>query len=430
MDHHNDPPSGSRATENASLHGESQSKVTNIVIAILAVIAVTAAVLSFIALNKDDASQAREGVKVETTDGGTTDVQIIDTAVGTLKVPLVAERCEFNAYEAATGSYEFGKSLQPFVTASEALNVFAGDMAKDCLFAATWVAMERQHLTGETFSGEGVAELAEEFRYNRQAWQRAINGFFERNPNVRLLDMSGVAYESLGMKPGANRQQMPQLTLMSQHQDMGQVLEFRTVAKESWPGNTSRIACRNQPGMPKAPLVPRVSPPRPAPPVQAPPPVAPPPVAPPPWRPPVGPPPVFPPPPPPPPVCDWCGCPGVPCPPPPCEVTGDCKGPSPVIPGVPPADWDIPEPVPTVPQVPFDPTRPNSTPGAPSYNTNPAAPDGVTALPPDQSPSGQPVEQQAPDVNRPVENPAANTPVNGAPTGGVVGEAGSSDPDA
>lgn len=134
--------------------------------------------------------------------------------------------------------------------------------------------------------------------------------------------------------------------------------------------------------------------------------------------------------PPPPPVCPN-GCPPPPPPPPP-VCPPNCppqEGKTPFVPtdpGMLPAPEDIFEPEPQVPEQSY---TPDIQPGDGPSDTDPAGPGGVHAVPGDMSPSGQQPHQQTPDVNRPVDDPIQNAPVNGAPSGGTVGEAGSTDPE-
>ncbi len=270
-----------------------------------------------------------------------------------------------------------------------------------------------------------VMRLANLYTVSKDEWQKGFAEVIAMIPNkadsFALVDAGKTRYESLGFIPDASGDAsvMPTLTLWGERPELGWTLVVNT----KYGQRVLRIYCDLQPSVQEfAPTPVTVMPPSVITSLTPPPP--------PPGTTIVTPPPPLPPPP------SGCveGCTQPPggctegCTPPPgpCDIPGECKGPNvPSDPGMLPAPEDIFEPTPHVPVQPY---TPDIRPGAPS-DPNPDSPGGVHALPPGQSGSDKPVQQQKPDVNRPVDDPAANAPVNGAPTGGTVGQADSSDPE-
>jgi hypothetical protein len=205
----------------------------------------------------NQADAAKKKVSVTLPGGGSAQVELMDSSSEIPVLNMVADKCVFEANNAAGGTYEFGPNQQKFANADDALKAFATKMGRDCLFAATWITVEKQ---GLNFTREDAMKLARDFDADHKLWLKEVNAFFERNPNVDLLDMSEIAYYSFGMIPKPDGQ-MPEITLLSQQQDMGQVLRFQTEKGEDWVGNMARVWCDWQPGMAEKPSVPAVTPP-------------------------------------------------------------------------------------------------------------------------------------------------------------------------
>jgi hypothetical protein len=205
----------------------------------------------------DQAGTEKKKVSVTLPGGGSAQVELMDSSSEIPVLNMVADVCVFEANNAAEGTYEFGPNQQKFAKADDALKAFATKMGRDCLFAATWITVEKQ---GLNFTREDAMKLARDFDADHKLWLKEVNAFFERNPNVDLLDMSEIAYYSFGMIPKPDGQ-MPEITLLSQQQDMGQVLRFQTEKGEDWVGNMARVWCDWQPGMAEKPSVPAVTPP-------------------------------------------------------------------------------------------------------------------------------------------------------------------------
>ncbi|MDB5177085.1 MAG: hypothetical protein JWN75_753 [Candidatus Saccharibacteria bacterium] len=271
------------------------------------------------------------------TDVGT-DVTIPNTGV-----------CTYAANDPATQQGNFGPTQGHFNSANEAIASLAQAMADDCYLAAIWTTVDEEWSSPEVVTAIAngqtppdlnearVQELAQKFKDDPKAWHDAIQSFFENNKDMVLMEAPDVAYYSLGQNRGANPGDMPQVTLLAEHQSLTQALMIRK-GGQNWVAD--RLPCRHQPSVPGKPRI------VPAPPRQAPPaPPAPPRVLP--------PPPALPPPPvvcnncrptPPPPVCNncrptpppctTCGCLGN-CPPPPpppcttCGCLGNCPPPPP-----------------------------------------------------------------------------------------------------
>lgn len=407
---------------------------------IVAIIAT--AVLGGIGLSKLGVGPA---VSIADGRGGTIDGNRVGDVGGARSAPAVTGTCEFLAYDATPGSNEFGAKPDPMPTnGSEAANIQADSMARDCKYAATQYVLDvlNEPLTTQNYArvSKLIWDNTEQFRRDKNAWQDAVNKYYAQADQFILVAAPNEKYWSFGFIPGANRSVQPELTQLGEEQDLS--LALVVLKKDGTVLDKYRVPCRIQNIM-------EIELPHPV--AKTPPPSSPPPGT---WT-------STPPPPPNPPViCDHCGPPPPPvctcdnpcgdnppyevchppvvctcdnpCGPPPpecqppCQATGECKtNHVPSDPGMPLAPQDRFEPT---PQVPAQPYTPDIKPGAPS-DPNPASPGGVHALPPGQSGSSKPVQEQKPDVNRPVDNPAANAPVTGATTGGTVGGAGSPDPE-
>lgn len=162
--------------------------------------------------------------------------------------PIVADKCEYIAYDAPKGSNNFGPTQSGKPTLQALLDRISYKMAHDCLFAATWALVERDTINVDRAE---VEALADTYRMDKQAWQGGVNRWYERNSKYLFVDMGDINYFSFGMIPGKNRDVRPQLTQFSEQLNMGYALLISRDGEENSPYAAARWDCDIQPASPK-----------------------------------------------------------------------------------------------------------------------------------------------------------------------------------
>lgn len=153
-----------------------------------------------------------------------------------------ASPIRYYAYEAEPGTNNMGPAIH-LNTAQDGLNRVGEKMTKDPLYAATLVEF-RQH--GASMNQEAAHRRAQGYVKNRQAQMNDAQALLAQIDSAYLADFGATRYESLGMIPGSNSQEMPTLTKFSSQPAMEQTL---VVKFKDGRGMYLRVACDLQPSV-------------------------------------------------------------------------------------------------------------------------------------------------------------------------------------
>ena len=150
----------------------------------------------------------------------------------------------YYAYEAEEGTNQFGPRIS-LANADDGIARLNEKMFSDPLFTSA-VLLSTKY--GREVTDDSIMELARTYEGNHTAWKRASTDYLDNwVKSARLADAGPVPYYSLGMIPGSDPSEMPQITQFSEQPSLGQVLILEIENGENSSTLYLRVDCDLQP---------------------------------------------------------------------------------------------------------------------------------------------------------------------------------------
>ena len=127
----------------------------------------------------------------------------------------------YYAYEAEEGTNQFGPRIS-LTNADDGIARLKEKMFSDPLFTSA-VLLSTKY--GRNVTDDSIMELARTYEADHVTWKQASTDYLDNwVKSARLADGGEESYYSLGMIPGSDPSEMPQITQFSEQPSLGQVL--------------------------------------------------------------------------------------------------------------------------------------------------------------------------------------------------------------